>query len=757
MKKYKEKYAYKNVQLEDKYDLVDSIWAERPAMSEYPVFLLDEKYSGEGATSKLSRVREEMKKVGATAHLLITLDDIAWLLNFRGRDVAYTPVVLSYAIIMMDCVHLFINENKLSDEVKSVLAKDNVIFHPYNDIYEFTSTLTSDEVVLLDPARLNYALYNRIPSNIKIVEAINPALLFKAVKNEVEIENIKKAHIKDAIAHTKFMHWVKTTYDKETLTELSASDKLEEFRAEQKNFLWPSFAPISAYGPHAAMCHYSSSEETNVVLEGGTLYLTDTGGNYMEGSTDITRTVALGEISSELKRDFTNVLRGNLALSKAKFLYGGDHGEWPHDGNFCVDGLLYPDRRLHTGAKQMKNVYRPIRATLEDKKLKFLNTNRFRNTSYLTAVWELVKNGNILLAADKLILDIDPESTLECAVELNIPDGDCDCHLNIYYYNGDNEIAFEQIALKEEYTFKPEKSKEKLSLASNEENTVVNFCGGSITFNAENGMIESYVVNGKETVNNSPAFAKGFIPNIYRAYLDNDTRYRDEWIKAGYDDYSCLCTDFEAELEKGKAEIEITYKLKSNKTKKILAEVEIEYDVYADGTVKVETEFKPVTGKKLAAHMPRFGLTLEMPEAFRNVEYYGMGDCENLSDIYSQAIVGVYNTTVEDMHEPYIRPQDSGNRCAVRYLKVTDADGDGIKFAYDDNYFNFNAREFTQKLLQNAAHQEDLHDEKTTVINIDGFTRGTGTASCGPDVLPQFEVDGSKGLEFSFYMMPANK
>lgn len=442
---------------------------------------------------------------------------------------------------------------------------------------------------------------------------------------------------------------------------------------------------------------------------------------------------------------------------KLKFTYGGDHGEWRHDGCFCVDGLMYPDRRLHTGAKQMKNVYRPIRASLDGNKLTFLNTNRFRNTSYITAVWEIVKNGNNLLAVDEAVMDIEPEATMSVPFDFKLPKDKCDCHVNIYYYSGDDEIAFEQIALKEEYTFKPEKSKEKLSLASNEENTVVNFCGGSITFNAENGMIESYIVNGKETVNNSPAFAKGFIPNIYRAYLDNDTHFRDEWIAAGYDDYACICSDFEAELEKGKAEIEITYKLKSNKTKKILAEVEIEYDVYADGTVKVETEFKPVTAKKLAAHMPRFGLTLEMPEAFRNVEYYGMGDCENLSDIYSQAIVGVYNTTVEDMHEPYIRPQDSGNRCAVRYLKVTDADGDGIKFAFDDNYFNFNAREFTQKLLQNAAHQEDLHDEKTTVINIDGFTRGTGTASCGPDVLPQFEVDGSKGLEFSFYMMPANK
>ncbi len=442
---------------------------------------------------------------------------------------------------------------------------------------------------------------------------------------------------------------------------------------------------------------------------------------------------------------------------KLKFTYGGDHGEWRHDGCFCVDGLVYPDRRLHTGAKQMKNVYRPVRAFLEDNTLKFLNTNRFRNTSYITAVWEIVKNGNNLLSVDEAVLDIEPETTLEIPFDFKLPKGDCDCHLNIYYYSGDDEIAFEQIALKEEYEFKPEKGAEKLKIASDCKNTFVFFDNGSVTISVENGMLESYVVNGKEMINSSPAFAKGFIPNIYRAYLDNDTHYREEWIKAGYDDYSCILTDFEAELEKNKAEIEVSYKLRSNKNGRILGKVDIEYEVYDNGCIKVEAEFKPSSYKRLAAHMPRFGLTLEMPEAFRNIEYYGMGDCENLCDIYAQSIVGVYNTTVENMHEPYIRPQDSGNRCAVRYLKVTDADGDGIKFAFDDEYFNFNAREFSQKLLQKAAHQEDLHDENTTVINIDGFTRGTGTASCGPDVLPQFEVDGSDGLEFSFYMMPADK
>lgn len=321
-KEFAEKYSYKNVRLEDKYDLIDNIWTNRPAMSERPAFLLDETYSGESTASKLKRIREEMQKVNATAHLLITLDDIAWLLNFRGSDVAYTPVVLCYAIVMLDCVHLFINEAKLSEEIKCDFARNGVILHPYNDVYEFTRNLASDEVVLLDPVRLNYALFSSIPASVKRVEQMNPTILMKAVKNDVQIENIRKAHVKDAVAHTKFMCWLKNTIGKETITELSASDKLESFRAEQEHFLWPSFDPISAFGSNAAMCHYSSSEETNVELTEGSLYLTDTGGNYMEGSTDITRTFAIGEICDDFKRDYTNVLRGNLALANTKFLYG---------------------------------------------------------------------------------------------------------------------------------------------------------------------------------------------------------------------------------------------------------------------------------------------------------------------------------------------------------------------------------------------------------------------------------------------------
>lgn len=316
-KKFADKY---NIQ--DKLDLVDAIWEDRPAMSKAPVFFLEEKYSGESTSSKIARVRESMKKNNATVHLLITLDDIAWLLNLRGRDVMFTPVFLAYAIITMEQVHLFIDEDKISDEMKGILDNDGILLHPYNDVYAFTEKLATSEVVLLDSARLNFALYNRIPHDVKIVDKMNPSVLFKAMKNEIEAENIRKAHVKDAVAHTKFMYWIKNNYDKEVITELSASAKLESLRAEQENFLWPSFGSISAFGAHAAMCHYASTEETNCQLLPGTFYLSDTGGNYWEGSTDITRTVALGEVSAELKNHFTNVLRGNLALANARFLYG---------------------------------------------------------------------------------------------------------------------------------------------------------------------------------------------------------------------------------------------------------------------------------------------------------------------------------------------------------------------------------------------------------------------------------------------------
>lgn len=304
------------------YDLIDHIWEDRPALSEEPVFALNLKYTGETVASKLSRIREDMKNAGATAHVLTTLDDICWTLNIRGNDIEFFPLVLSYAVITMDKVDLYINEAKLSSEIKADLEKDGVVFHPYNDIYEDIKKIGTDEVLLIDPARLNYALYNNIPEGVAKVEERNPEILFKAIKNEVEIENIRQAQIKDSVAHVKFMKWLKENVGKMTITEMSASDKLDEFRAEQGNFIRPSFEPISSYGEHGAIVHYTSSPETDVELKEGGLFLTDTGAGFYEGSTDVTRTYALGEIPQIMKDHFTLVAISNLSLANARFLKG---------------------------------------------------------------------------------------------------------------------------------------------------------------------------------------------------------------------------------------------------------------------------------------------------------------------------------------------------------------------------------------------------------------------------------------------------
>ena len=303
-------------------DLIDEIWEERPALSAEPAWILEEKYAGETAAGKLSRIREYMKENGASVHVLTTLDDICWTLNMRGNDIEFFPLVLSYGIITMSQMHLYINEAKLSEEMKAQFAKDHIFLHPYNDIYEDVKMIAEEESVLIDPARLNYALYSNIPDGVKKIEQRNPEVLFKAVKNPVEIENIRKAQLKDSVAHVRFMKWLKENVGKIRITEMSASEKLDEFRMEMGNFIRPSFEPISSYGEHCALMHYTSSQETDVELKEGNVFLTDTGAGFYEGSTDITRTYALGEIPDIMKEHFTLTLMGHMGLANARFLYG---------------------------------------------------------------------------------------------------------------------------------------------------------------------------------------------------------------------------------------------------------------------------------------------------------------------------------------------------------------------------------------------------------------------------------------------------
>ena len=312
----------KNAKVNYQVDLIDEIWEDRPVLSEEPAFNLDVKYAGETVASKLARIREEMKEAGTNVHVVSTIDDICWTLNIRGNDIDFFPLVLSYGIITMDSFELYIDEKKLDDKLKAKLAKDGVNLHPYNDIYEDVKKFGSDVVAMIDPGKLNYALFNNIPENVKTVEKRNPAILMKAIKNPIEIENIRKAQIKDSVAHVRFMKWLKENVGKETITEMSASDKLDEFRAEMGGFIRPSFGPISAFGEHSAIVHYSSSPETNVELHEGTFLMTDTGAGFYEGSTDITRTYAFGEVSQIMKDHFTLVAISNLNLASPIFKKG---------------------------------------------------------------------------------------------------------------------------------------------------------------------------------------------------------------------------------------------------------------------------------------------------------------------------------------------------------------------------------------------------------------------------------------------------
>ena len=322
-KRYAQIAAEKEGRVFYQADLIGRIWNDRPQLPMGKAFLLGEKYSGENTASKLQRVREEMKKVSANIHLLSSLDDIAWLLNIRGSDIAYCPLVLSYMMVYEDHAELYADEKKFPGKVLNELKKNEIFMKPYNDIYAAVKNINPTSVILLDPERINYTLYQNIPEEAKIIERENPEVLMKCIKNDTEINNTKKAHLKDAVAHTKFMFWLKHAAGSDDIvTEISASDKLESFRAQQEGYLGASFAPISAFGEHGAIVHYSATPESGATLHKGGILLTDTGGHYWEGSTDITRTVAIGEISQREKEDFTLVARAMLRLMNAVFLHG---------------------------------------------------------------------------------------------------------------------------------------------------------------------------------------------------------------------------------------------------------------------------------------------------------------------------------------------------------------------------------------------------------------------------------------------------
>lgn len=321
-KQLEEKIKVKKATICCDVDLVDQVWKERPSLSKEPIFLLEEKYSGKSAVTKLEELRNTMKEIGVTSFVLTSLDDIAWLFNIRGNDIPCVPVVLSYALITMNQATIYMNAECVSEQIRSKFEKDGIQIREYEDIYHDVTLFNENDIILVDETKVNYKIVRLIPENVRVICQINPTTLAKAQKNEVEIENLRRVHVKDAIAVTKFMYWLKTNYNQMTITELSASDYLEELRKEQEGYIEPSFHTISAYGANAAMMHYSATNESNAIVEPGNFLLVDSGGHYYEGSTDITRTFAMGEISAELKKHFTLVTKSNLNLAAARFLYG---------------------------------------------------------------------------------------------------------------------------------------------------------------------------------------------------------------------------------------------------------------------------------------------------------------------------------------------------------------------------------------------------------------------------------------------------
>jgi len=301
-------------------NLVDFVWKERPSLPENEIFELSEEFSGESRKEKLKRVWAKVKEFNCNAHLISSLDDIAWLLNLRGNDVKNTPVFLSYLYITESNIVLFASLKSISAEIKANLEKDNITIMPYSDAFKQVKKLSKGKTTLIDFNSVNYELFKNISG--KTVNSENPTLLMKAIKNPVEVENLKSCHIKDGIAVTKFMMWIKENCG--NTTEISASDYLEDLRKQGDNYISPSFDTISAFNENGAIVHYSATPETDTIIGKNGLLLVDSGGQYLDGTTDITRTFILGEISDKAKLHYTLVLCGMLNLMSAKFLYGCD-------------------------------------------------------------------------------------------------------------------------------------------------------------------------------------------------------------------------------------------------------------------------------------------------------------------------------------------------------------------------------------------------------------------------------------------------
>ncbi|MBU8849270.1 MAG: aminopeptidase P family protein [Desulfobacterales bacterium] len=322
VKKYKTQFEAKGLLLDTDIDFIKTLWTGRPARPMSTAFSLSEKFAGKSRKDKVREIRKQMDALDASYHLMATLDDIAWTLNLRGQDVHTNPVNIAFLLVAPKKVSLFVSYGKIDNELAKELKRDSIEIAEYEGITAVLSNIQDDRTILVDPENTNYRLYQAINKKCKIVEKPNPAIALKAIKNDIEIAHLKHTAVKDGTAVVNFLFWLEHQHEDTQITEQSVADKLYAFRKDQELFVDNSFDPIMAYQEHSAMCHYSATKETDAVIGNTGMFLTDSGGNYFTGTTDITRTICRGEPLKQEITDYTLVLKGHISVATALFPKG---------------------------------------------------------------------------------------------------------------------------------------------------------------------------------------------------------------------------------------------------------------------------------------------------------------------------------------------------------------------------------------------------------------------------------------------------
>lgn len=432
-----------------------------------------------------------------------------------------------------------------------------------------------------------------------------------------------------------------------------------------------------------------------------------------------------------------------------KYTYGGDHGEWKHDSNFCVDGLFYPDRTPHAGAYQMKNCYRPIRARHKENNVFEFTSHSYFKTQKCLVKYSVRDNGNETETGE-FELEIEPTRTVSKEIEYETGN-----HTVIVftYYSGDFEIAREQIVLKNEYKAEPVKSSTVPEVTKSERKFYINGSDFEIVYNTESCMLESYIYKGKQFINQLPlGSSRGFTPELYRAPLDNDMYLSKKWHKAALDK---LCFSRKPQKEyysitDGYVALHAEYRLFTPKCRK-LGTLSVAYKIYGSGEIEVNYCYKNLK----ILNPARLGITLEMPKRFDNVRYYGY-DMPTLSDFKEHSVFAVSELKVKDMHEQHIKPQESGSRYNTYWAELTDDSGAGLRFESEKS-FVFSANHFNVIQCAKATHNDDLKEYNTTAVHIDGYMMGAGSNACGPVPSAEHKIAMVKEYSNSFTVKPIEK